>query len=238
MIKLFLSYFVLVSRIAISQDNKMPLFTRIPHHNVYFYCTTSETVCMRGPNMVSKALRGSLLGELQVQWTFWRISSRAFGHKNPGAHRNDFGGVVALFLCPFENHSPSFLPQSWHECRSDFQLETQLKQMYLNFTNEIRVWVCGFSQLWLAGFDTFRAEETCHWEMCNLVACLGAEGKVNKIEKDYLGVVVLGLFNAVIGVSDVREDLYYEETVCQFVASIAFKKCIKLRLSNCKLRAM
>lgn len=42
----------------------------------------------------------------------------------------------------------------------------------------------------------------------------GAEGKVNKVEKDYLGVVVLGLFNAAIGVSDIREDLYYEELVC------------------------
>ncbi|BFI32609.1 DNA-directed RNA polymerase I subunit RPA43 [Marchantia polymorpha subsp. ruderalis] len=37
------------------------------------------------------------------------------------------------------------------------------------------------------------------------------EGKVNKIEKDYIGVVVLGLFNAAIGVSDIREDLYYDE---------------------------
>ena len=41
---------------------------------------------------------------------------------------------------------------------------------------------------------------------------------MNKIEKDYLGVVVLGLFNAASGVSDIREDLYYEETVRQFVA--------------------
>ncbi|KAL2630500.1 hypothetical protein R1flu_015186 [Riccia fluitans] len=37
------------------------------------------------------------------------------------------------------------------------------------------------------------------------------EGKVNKIEKDYIGVVVLGLFNAAVGVSDIREDLYYNE---------------------------
>ncbi|KAL3688406.1 hypothetical protein R1sor_014715 [Riccia sorocarpa] len=37
------------------------------------------------------------------------------------------------------------------------------------------------------------------------------EGKVNKVEKDYIGVVVLGLFNAAIGVSDIREDLYYNE---------------------------
>ncbi|KAL3676264.1 hypothetical protein R1sor_026212 [Riccia sorocarpa] len=35
------------------------------------------------------------------------------------------------------------------------------------------------------------------------------EGKVNKVEKDYIGVVVLVLFNAAIGVSDIREDLYY-----------------------------
>ncbi|KAL3685482.1 hypothetical protein R1sor_003504 [Riccia sorocarpa] len=38
------------------------------------------------------------------------------------------------------------------------------------------------------------------------------EGKVNKVEKDYIGVVVLGLFNAAIGVSDIREDLYYNES--------------------------
>lgn len=62
-----------------------------------------------------------------------------------------------------------------------------------------------------------------------LVDCLGAEGKVNKIEKDYLGVVVLGLFNAAIGVSDIREDLYYEETVCQFVA---FRKLNPIGIAN------
>ncbi|CAK9882167.1 unnamed protein product [Sphagnum jensenii] len=40
------------------------------------------------------------------------------------------------------------------------------------------------------------------------------EGKVNKVEKDYLGVVVLGLFNAAIGIADIREDLYYDDSVC------------------------
>ncbi|CAM6018645.1 unnamed protein product [Sphagnum balticum] len=38
------------------------------------------------------------------------------------------------------------------------------------------------------------------------------EGKVNKVEKDYLGVVVLGLFNAAIGIADIREDLYYDDS--------------------------
>ncbi|CAM6099528.1 unnamed protein product [Calypogeia fissa] len=38
------------------------------------------------------------------------------------------------------------------------------------------------------------------------------EGKVNKIEKDYIGVVVLGLFNTTIGVDDIRDDLEYSTT--------------------------
>ncbi|KAG0604519.1 hypothetical protein M758_10G177500 [Ceratodon purpureus] len=37
------------------------------------------------------------------------------------------------------------------------------------------------------------------------------EGKVNKVEEDYLGVVVLGLFNAAIGSSDIRSELVYCE---------------------------
>jgi hypothetical protein len=43
------------------------------------------------------------------------------------------------------------------------------------------------------------------------------EGKVNKVEKDYLGVVVLGLFNAAIGIADIREDLYYDDSVCTYL---------------------
>jgi hypothetical protein len=35
---------------------------------------------------------------------------------------------------------------------------------------------------------------------------------VNKVEKDYLGVVVLGLFNAAIGIADICEDLYYDDS--------------------------
>ncbi len=36
---------------------------------------------------------------------------------------------------------------------------------------------------------------------------------MNKVKKDYLGVVVLGLFNAAIGIADIREDLYYDDSV-------------------------
>lgn len=39
------------------------------------------------------------------------------------------------------------------------------------------------------------------------------EGKVNKVEEDYLGVVVLGLFNAAIGSSDIRNGLVYCEGI-------------------------
>ncbi|MCO5590852.1 hypothetical protein L7F22_044827 [Adiantum nelumboides] len=37
------------------------------------------------------------------------------------------------------------------------------------------------------------------------------EGKVNKIEEDYIGVLVLGLFNAAIGVSDIRNGFHFIE---------------------------
>jgi len=40
---------------------------------------------------------------------------------------------------------------------------------------------------------------------------------VNKVEKDYLGVVVLGLFNAAIGIADIREDLYNVDSVCTYL---------------------
>jgi len=36
---------------------------------------------------------------------------------------------------------------------------------------------------------------------------------VNKVEEDYLGVVVLGLFNAAIGFSDIRNELVFGEGV-------------------------
>ncbi len=36
---------------------------------------------------------------------------------------------------------------------------------------------------------------------------------MNKVEKDYLGVVVLGRFNAAIGIADICEDLYYDDSV-------------------------
>ncbi|CAK9213825.1 unnamed protein product [Sphagnum troendelagicum] len=39
-----------------------------------------------------------------------------------------------------------------------------------------------------------------------------SKGKVNKVEKEYLGVVVLGLFNAAIGIADICEDLYYDDS--------------------------
>lgn len=35
------------------------------------------------------------------------------------------------------------------------------------------------------------------------------EGKVNKIEEDYIGILVLGLFNAAIGVTDIRDDFRF-----------------------------
>ncbi|KAH7432446.1 hypothetical protein KP509_07G022900 [Ceratopteris richardii] len=35
------------------------------------------------------------------------------------------------------------------------------------------------------------------------------EGKVNKIEEDYIGVLVLGLFNAAIGVTDIRNGFHF-----------------------------
>ncbi len=40
---------------------------------------------------------------------------------------------------------------------------------------------------------------------------------MNKVEKDYLGVVVLSLFNAAIGIADIREDLYYDDSVCTYL---------------------
>lgn len=40
---------------------------------------------------------------------------------------------------------------------------------------------------------------------------------MNKVEEDYLGVVVLGLFNAAIGFSDIRNDLVYCEGVVSAV---------------------
>lgn len=37
------------------------------------------------------------------------------------------------------------------------------------------------------------------------------EGKVNKIEEDYVGVLVLGIFNAAIGVTDTRDGFHFLE---------------------------
>lgn len=42
---------------------------------------------------------------------------------------------------------------------------------------------------------------------------LTTEGTVNKVEKDYIGVIVLGIFNAAIAFSDIREDLSYQDNV-------------------------
>lgn len=39
------------------------------------------------------------------------------------------------------------------------------------------------------------------------------EGKVNKVEKDYIGVIVLGIFNAAIACTDIREEFCYQENV-------------------------
>ncbi|KAJ7299018.1 hypothetical protein O6H91_Y323700 [Diphasiastrum complanatum] len=42
-------------------------------------------------------------------------------------------------------------------------------------------------------------------------AGMRVEGKVNKIEKDYIGVLTMGIFNAALSVMDIRDDLYFEE---------------------------
>ena len=36
------------------------------------------------------------------------------------------------------------------------------------------------------------------------------EGKVNKVEKDYIGVIVLGIFNAAIACTDIHEEFCQE----------------------------
>jgi len=54
-----------------------------------------------------------------------------------------------------------------------------------------------------------------------------AEGKGNKVEEDYLGVVVLGLFNAAIGFSDIQNELVF----CEAVVSPLLH--MWLFLSNC-----
>ncbi|KAH9317475.1 hypothetical protein KI387_019244, partial [Taxus chinensis] len=38
-------------------------------------------------------------------------------------------------------------------------------------------------------------------------------GKVNKVEKDYIGVIVLGIFNAAIAFEDIREEFCYQDNV-------------------------
>ncbi|ERM97269.1 DNA-directed RNA polymerase I subunit rpa43 isoform X2 [Amborella trichopoda] len=37
------------------------------------------------------------------------------------------------------------------------------------------------------------------------------EGTVNKLGKDYIGVIVLGIFNAAIAITDIREEFHYEK---------------------------
>lgn len=57
-----------------------------------------------------------------------------------------------------------------------------------------------------------------------LIFCMRSEGKVNKVEEDYLGVVVLGLFNAAIGSSDIRNGLVY----CEGIVRVSLIKCLLL----------
>lgn len=54
---------------------------------------------------------------------------------------------------------------------------------------------------------------------------------MNKVEEDYLGVVVLGLFNAAIGFSDIRNELVF----CEGVVSALL--LMWLSLSNCIWKA-
>lgn len=55
------------------------------------------------------------------------------------------------------------------------------------------------------------------------------EGKVNKIEEDYIGVLVLGLFNAAIGVTDIRDCFHFlEEDFERSWVSDSQKHVIKL----------
>lgn len=54
---------------------------------------------------------------------------------------------------------------------------------------------------------------------------------MNKVEEDYLGVVMLGLFNAAIGFSDIRSDLVY----CEADVSSAHclqRNCIDINLKT------
>ncbi|XP_057832672.2 DNA-directed RNA polymerase I subunit rpa43 isoform X2 [Cryptomeria japonica] len=39
------------------------------------------------------------------------------------------------------------------------------------------------------------------------------EGKVNKVEKDYIGVILLGIFNAAVAFEDIPEEFCYQDNV-------------------------
>ncbi|ERN09166.1 hypothetical protein AMTR_s00014p00229580 [Amborella trichopoda] len=40
-------------------------------------------------------------------------------------------------------------------------------------------------------------------------ACI-RDGMLNKLGNDYIGVIVLGIFNAAIAITDIREEFHYE----------------------------
>ncbi|XP_057838967.2 DNA-directed RNA polymerase I subunit rpa43 [Cryptomeria japonica] len=56
------------------------------------------------------------------------------------------------------------------------------------------------------------------------------EGTVNKVEKDYMGAIVLGIFNAAIAFSDIHEDFSYQDNVngTPFWASTSNNHVIRL----------
>ncbi|XP_024524592.1 DNA-directed RNA polymerase I subunit rpa43 isoform X4 [Selaginella moellendorffii] len=56
------------------------------------------------------------------------------------------------------------------------------------------------------------------------------EGKVNKVEKDYIGMLVLGLFNAAIGINDIRQDLFYDEVATEqtWISESDERHCIRV----------
>lgn len=56
------------------------------------------------------------------------------------------------------------------------------------------------------------------------IFCMRLEGKVNKVEEDYFGVVVFGFFNVVIGFLDICNGFVY----CEGIVCVLLIKCLFL----------
>ena len=60
-----------------------------------------------------------------------------------------------------------------------------------------------------------------------------AGGMVNKIGPDYIGLLVLGVFNAAIGRQNIRSDLHYEGQVSVSCAMTAALHAMSVVLWKC-----